>query len=249
MNQTLKRTTPLLGLLVLLAGCGKTTVPTTPVIPPLSSLTLSVHADTLLVGQTRQFVATAVDTSGQPYGGTLDWSTSDAGVIEVSSTGLVSALGEGSALVFVQGGGKRDSARVLVLPSARGWTLQVSNATEDLNGVFFDAAGRRGWVVGNGGVILATADAGLHWTRRMPTSFPLRGVWFTSAQVGWAVGDAGTILYTVNGGASWTRVVNDSAATSENLMSVTFATPDVGWVVGTGGLVLRTTDGGATWKR
>ena len=72
MNLTLKHLTPLLGLLVLLAGCGKATNPVAPIIiPPLSSVTLSVHDDTLNVDQTRQFAATALDTLGVPYTGTL----------------------------------------------------------------------------------------------------------------------------------------------------------------------------------
>ena len=248
MNAILRRLMPALGLAILVAGCGTSTPkpPTAPeVVPPLRSLVLAVHADTLAVGQARAYTATAVDTSGHVYSGALEWSSSDAGVVAVAAAGQVSAVGEGSAVVVAAGGGRRDSVRVLVLPVARGWTAQVSNATEDLNAVFIDPAGRDGWVVGGGGVILSTTDAGAHWTRRTPTTFTLHGVWFTSALDGWAVGDAGTILQTTDGGATWTRVLD--AATSDNLMSVTFATPDLGWIVGSGGVVLRTTDGGATW--
>jgi photosystem II stability/assembly factor-like uncharacterized protein len=249
MNPTLKRLTPLLGLLVLLAGCGKATNPVAPiVVPPLSSVTLSVHADTLNVDQTLQFTAVALDTLNVPYTGSLTWTSSNAGVFVVGSTGLVTAVGEGTALLIVSGGGRADTASVLVYPTVRGWLAQTSHATEDLYDVCFDGAGRLGWVVGSGGVILSTADAGATWTRQLSSTLTtLRGVWFTSAQEGWAVGNGGTVLHTLDGGSSWTQLT--STASSENLMDVCFATRDTGWVVGAGGLILATTDRGVTWRR
>ncbi len=248
MKPTLKRLTLFLGLLVLLAGCGKATKPvTTPVVPPLRSLVLSVHADTLNVGQASQFTAVAVGTDGVPYTGPLDWASNNRGVFTVTSTGGVTAVGEGSALLVVSGGGKADTATVLVYPTAPGWLLQTSNAAEDLYGVYFDGAGRLGWAVGSGGVVLSTTDAGATWTRRVPTTVTLRGVWFTSALEGWAVGHAGTVLHTLDSGATWTQVT--SVASSENLTSVTFASRDTGWVVGAGGLILSTVDRGLNWRR
>ncbi len=248
MKPIVKPWLPLLGLLALIAGCAKNENPVAPpVIPPLSSLVVSPHADTLAVDASAQFTAVAVDTAGHPYTGRLDWSSSDPGVFTVTSTGLVRGVGEGAAILVVSGGGQLDSARVLVLPAASGWLMQTSNASETLNGVFFDPAGRLGWVVGNGGLILSTDDAGATWTRQTPTTFNLRGVWFTSALEGWAVGDAGTVMHTLNGGTTWSRIT--SPATSENLMHVHFATPSLGWVSGANGLVLATSDGGDTWQK
>jgi photosystem II stability/assembly factor-like uncharacterized protein len=248
MNPTLKRLTPFLGLLVLLAGCGKAKNPVaTTTVPALRSVTLSVHADTLDVGQTRQFVATAVTLDGAAYRGPLAWASSNPGVLAVNSSGLVTAVGEGTALLIVSGGGKADTASVLVYPTVPGWLVQASNAAEDLYDVFFDGAGRLGWAVGSGGIVLSTADAGATWTRRAPTGVTLRGVWFTSAREGWAVGHSGTVLHTLNGGSTWMQVT--SVASSENLTAVYFATRDTGWVVGAGGLLLATTDRGATWRR
>lgn len=250
MNPTFKRLMPFLGLLVLLAGCGKATNPVAPngtTIPPLASVTLSMHADTLDVGDTRQFTAVALDTTHAPYTGALDWASTNKSVFVVGPTGRVTAIGEGTALLIVSGGGKADTASVLVYPTVAGWSTQASNASEDLYDVFFDGAGRLGWVVGSGGVVLSTPDAGATWTRRTPTAFTLHGVWFTSAQEGWAVGNGGTVLHTLNAGLAWTQVT--SSASSENLMDVYFATRDTGWVVGAGGLVLATTDRGAHWQR
>ncbi len=230
------------------AGCGGATKPIAPTpIPPLSSLTLSPHADTLTVGDSRAFTATALDTLGQPYVGSLSWSSGDTGVFTVSPGGLVTARGEGAATLRVSGGGRSDSALVVVFPAAGGWVAQTSNASEDLQGVFFDPGGRLGWAVGSGGVVLSTADAGVTWTRRTPTTFDLRGVWFTSAAEGWAVGLAGTVLHTLNGGGSWTRLTN--TGTSEELHGVWFASRDTGWVVGGNGFTMATTDRGASWSR
>jgi photosystem II stability/assembly factor-like uncharacterized protein len=248
MNPTLKRLMPLLGLLVLLAGCGTGTNPAAPIlIPPLSSVTLSVHADTLDAGQTRQFQVVAMDTSGVLYTGVLHWASSNQGVFTVGSTGLVTAAGEGTALLTVSGGGQADTASVLVYPTMTGWLVQTSNAAEDLYDVFFDGAGRLGWAVGSGGVVLSTTDAGTTWARRTPTTYTLRGVWFTSALEGWVVGHLGTVLHTLNGGSTWTQIT--SSASSENLTDVYFATRDTGWVVGAGGLILATTDRGVHWQR
>ena len=249
MNLTLKRLTPLFGLLVLLAGCGGATNPVAPIlIPPLSSLTLSVHADTLVAGQTLQFTATALDTAHVPYTGALNWASNNTGVFVVGSTGLVTAVGEGTALLIVSGGGKADTASVLVYPTTTGWLVQTSVVTEDLHDVFFDGAGRRGWAVGNGGVVLSTTDAGATWTRQPSTTITnLHGVWFTSALEGWVAGNGGTVLHTLNGGSSWARLAN--TASFENLVDVYFASRDTGWVVGAGGLILSTTDRGVTWRR
>jgi photosystem II stability/assembly factor-like uncharacterized protein len=249
MNPTLKRLMPLLGLLVLLAGCGKATNPVAPIpVTPLSSVTLSVHADTLDAGETRQFTAVALDTAHVPYTGPLRWTSSDAGVFTVNTTGLVSAVGEGTALLIVSGGGKADTASVLVYPTAAGWLAQTSRATENLYDVFFDGAGRRGWAVGSGGTVLSTTDAGATWSRQSSgTLVTLRGVWFTSVREGWAAGHGGTVLHTLDGGSNWTRLA--STASSENLMDVYFANRDTGWVVGAGGLILATTDRGETWRR
>jgi hypothetical protein len=76
MNPNLKRLMPCLGLLVLLAGCSSESNPVAPiVVPPLSSLVVTPAADTLDVGESRLFTATAVDTAGDPYTGALVWTS------------------------------------------------------------------------------------------------------------------------------------------------------------------------------
>ncbi len=248
MNPNLKRLLPCLGLLLLLAGCSSETNPVAPIIiPPLSSIVVTPAADTLDVGESRLFTAVAVDTAGDPYTGALVWRSTDTGVFTVTSGGLVRARGEGSARLVVSGGGRADTAAVLVYPTAAGWVVQTSNAGEDLHDVFADADGRLVWAVGSGGLVLCSGDAGASWTRRVPSTYDLYGVWFTSPTEGWAVGDGGTVLHTLDGGTNWTRLA--TVGSGESLRDVYFAGRDVGWVVGTNGQILATTDRGASWSR
>jgi len=235
----------------LAAGCGKgVTRPI--VVPPLSRVVIAaggdttVVADTLLVGGTLQFLATAFDTGGSPVpGAPLHWSSTEPAIFGVTSSGRVTGLGEGQALLVVEISGVSDSMSLLVLPGSAGWFAQVSNSTRQLNGVFFVPDGRHGWAVGDGGEILATTDAGENWARQVSnTLFNLNAVWFTDADSGWAVGNAGMAVHTQDGGFTWTPLPTGA---SENLMDVFFAYPDTGWAVGSSGAILRSFDWGATW--
>ena len=232
--------------LLAVAGCGKS--PTAPVIPPppLSAVIVTPAVDTLQVGQNLQLGATALDTLGAVVGGVrFNWSTSDAGVATVIG-GRVSAVGEGTALVVAEAGGKRDTAAITVF-AQRGWFTQTSNTSVALHGVFFLSNGRDGWAVGDGGRVLSTSDAGATWTAQVSnTGFNLNAVWFTSALEGWAGGANGTLIHTVNGGSAWAVVPSGA---SEVLEAITFATPDTGWAVGSAGVTLRTFDHGATWQK
>jgi photosystem II stability/assembly factor-like uncharacterized protein len=202
--------------------------------------------DTLQVGDNLQLSATALDTLGAMVGGVrFNWTTSDAGVATVIG-GRVSAVGEGTALVVAEAGGKKDTAAVTVF-TQRGWYAQTSNTSVNLHGVFFQSDGRNGWAVGDGGRVLRTSDAGTTWAAQVSnTGFNLNAVWFTSALEGWAAGANGTLIHTVNGGSVWAVVPSGA---SEVLEAITFATPDTGWAVGSAGVTLRTFDRGATWQK
>jgi photosystem II stability/assembly factor-like uncharacterized protein len=231
-----------------IAGCGSPA--SNLVLPPLSAVKLGVHSDTLHVSNSQQFSATAYDLSSQPVrGATFAWSSSNTQVLTVSTGGLATAVGEGSAYVYAAAGGMRDSAHVLTLPAAGGWIVQTSNSSRQLNGVFFQSDGRTGCVVGASGEILTTTDAGTTWVHQTSgTLFNLNAVWFVSALEGWAVGASGTALHTVDGGQTWSP---STTSASEDLLDVKFASPDTGWVVGGNGVVLTTFDPGAAspWLR
>ncbi len=248
---SVRRLAGALALLALtLVGCShKSTEPVIPpVTVPLSSLTVTPHADTLAVGGQVTLTATALDTLGALVGNpALTWTTHDAAIATVSG-GSVSGRGEGQTWIVASGGGRRDSALIVVTGPA-GWVLQYTSiGTSSLNGVYFRPEGRLGWAVGSGGRILATGDAGVHWaTQPSSTAFDLNGVWFVSDLAGCAVGNAGTVMRTTDGGASWTRDL--TIASSENLNDVRFADATHGWAVGNNGVVLRTVDGGAHWAK
>jgi photosystem II stability/assembly factor-like uncharacterized protein len=227
-------------------SCGTSTV--APPLPPLSSVQVTPPLDTLVVGAQQQFTAVAFDTNNVAVGGVaFDWTSSDPNVATVSHTGLVHAVGEGVTQVTASAGGHADTTVVAVFFQP-GWYTQPSSTTNSLWGVFFLPDGRNGWAVGDAGTIVHTTDAGASWaTQVSSTSFSLRAVWFTSAQVGYAAGYGGTVMKTQNGGVSWTRI--NTLAASENFNDICFADSQHGWVVGANGVIARTEDAGGTWTK
>ena len=104
-----------------------------------------------------------------------------------------------------------------------------------------------GWIVGDGGAILASTDEGRTWTKQSAdTAMPLYNVDFRDDNEGYVVGKSGTILRTSNGGASWEKV---TTSFRETLMRVDFADDKNGWIVGYAGGILRSNDKGKTWIR
>lgn len=242
------RLAALLLSLAVVGGCDcDPAAPLVPVnLPPLSAVVVTPATDTLRVGERRIFTAVAYDTLGQPVAAVLfNWSSSNPAVAGVELSGRVTGLGEGTALIIAEAGGRRDTATVFVYPDT-GWFAQVSNTTRNLHGVHVRPDGRNGWAVGAAGAIVSTNDAGATWTTNVSgTSLNLNAVWFTGGSIGWIAGNAGTLLRTGDGGATWTRV---GLGVGQNLMDVVFVDPDTGWVVGSSGLVLSTVDGGVTWR-
>src|SRR6185369_1214840 len=230
----------LVGAALAFGGCDK--APTAPSIP-LSRVEVTPEVDTLRVGATVSFSATAFDTLGNPAPGVgFIWSSGDPGIFTVNGTGRVFGTVDGTAPLIVEAGGRRATAWVTVFPDT-GWFQQPSGTTLELNGVFFQPDGRSGVAVGAGGTVVRTTNAGASWERPPSgTAFSLNGVWFTSSLEGWAVGNGGTVLRTTNGGQSWSRMQN--VGVGDALFDVWFATPDTGWVVGAAGLVVRTFDRG-----
>lgn len=104
-----------------------------------------------------------------------------------------------------------------------------------------------GAVVGGGGSILFTDDAGDSWSparvggnkRSM-----LNAVYFVNERIGWAVGARGRIVKTSNGGRYWRP---QNAGTNAKLNSVRFMNTSKGWAIGELGTILRTRTGGNTW--
>ncbi len=128
---------------------------------------------------------------------------------------------------------------------ALGWNLQYQEpGHHTLYSVKFVDT-NYGWVVGDSGIVLHTANGGGDWEyQASPTSHVLRSVAFVDASYGFAVGDTGTIIATTNGGVNWT---NQTSNTIQMLRSVSFVNASRGWAVGDSGMILCTSDGGENW--
>jgi hypothetical protein len=99
----------LIALLLLLSDCG--TEPRVPTTITLNTTSLSFNA----VGETEQLTASAADQQGDPLEeATITWTSSDAAVASVSSTGLITAEGSGSAQVIATAGAANATAQVSV---------------------------------------------------------------------------------------------------------------------------------------
>jgi len=144
---------------------------------------------------------------------------------------------------------------------AAGWVGERrGQAGKDLNAVYF-ADSKRGWVAGDGGLVLHTADGGRTWTtQRVETGDSVNDIYFRDKEDGYLLaGDR--IFSTEDGGATWRLSSRFLSATfggaDPELYSVRFTSKKRGWVVGslsrrervTDSLVLYTTDGGVSWQR
>jgi len=101
-------------MVIFVSACGGGDGPTPPSGP--SSITLAPASDIRLagVGQTAQLTATPKDAAGNPVSATVVWTSSNTAVATVSSTGLVTATGVGSAQIRATAGSVSQQVTVLV---------------------------------------------------------------------------------------------------------------------------------------
>jgi len=105
---------------------------------------------------------------------------------------------------------------------------------------------RRGFIVGDRGLILATEDGGRSWRElQAPTQENLTAVFFRGER-GWVAGWSGVILHSADGGRSWQL---QKTGVSHGLEGIYFLDESTGWAVGWVGTILRTVDGGRTWNQ
>ncbi len=139
----------------------------------------------------------------------------------------------------------------LLLHSQSRWTPQTSPTREQLRGVYF-VDERRGWAVGNKGIILATQNGGQTWSIQPSGSdADLLDVFFLDNNLGWAVGTKGAYIPTTNGGTLWDGGVILRSSTNNrtpyNFSAVFFLDSLRGWLAADSGAVLVTRDGGRQW--
>jgi len=131
-------------------------------------------------------------------------------------------------------------------------SVSSESRREMLHAVTFSADGS-GWLAGDGGLLLQTADAGRHWqlppqtipdnVRRLFDFYTVR----TRDRHTWVAGAPGTrVFHTANGGRTWTA--HDTGHRLP-IRDLTFINARQGWAVGALGAILATRDGGRTWHR
>lgn len=109
-----------------------------------------------------------------------------------------------------------------------------------------------GWLVGDGGLVLTTRDAGKTW--QTPAADVPEGVrnqfdYSALAMRGkhvWVAGTPGTrILHSADGGQTWEL---QSTGQTLPIHALWFANDRLGWAVGDLGTILATVDGGKSWR-
>lgn len=102
-----------------------------------------------------------------------------------------------------------------------------------------------GWIVGTGGFLKKTTNAGNEWIQQNSgTTLTLKSIQFVNNNTGWICGESGLILKTTNSGNTWDSL---ASGTTQHLSDIYFFDADTGYVVGFGGTILKTTNGGAYW--
>ena len=125
------------------------------------------------------------------------------------------------------------------------WTNQ--NPVPDGNDLWstFFVDDNSGWIVGSGGFIKKTTNAGLDWIQQNSgTTLILKSIQFVNQSTGWICGESGLILKTTNGGTNWNSLIS---GTTDHLTDIHFSDLNTGYVVGFGGKILKTTNGGSAW--
>ena len=90
-----------------------------------SAVAVTSPADTLEVGDTLRLVAAATDANGHAVEeATFDWSSSDASVVGVDESGLVTAVAVGTSVVTATSSGVSGSAELVVIPAVGAVTVQ-----------------------------------------------------------------------------------------------------------------------------
>ena len=109
---------------------------------PVSTVTLSTTSSSLTVGQTAQVSVVLKDASGNILSDrSIGWSSSNTTIATVSVTGVVTAVGGGSATISATSEGKTGTLPMTVQaptapppPTVASITVQIANSTLDVGG-------------------------------------------------------------------------------------------------------------------
>ncbi len=115
------------------------------------------------------------------------------------------------------------------------------------DGTFIDRF--RGAIVGGGGTILITEDAGVTWQPSIVSgndNKKLNSIFFINQRTGWAVGADGNVFQTINSGKVWRK---QKTGVDSNLTDVFFTDSADGWAIGENGTILRSKTAGNVWNQ
>lgn len=116
----------------------------------------------------------------------------------------------------------------------------------DLYSIRFTPDGKSGWIAGEEGIVLHTADGGQTWTRQdTGTTANLFRIAAIDEQNAVIVGADGTIIRTTDGGGHWAKIKSPKDIT---LFNVAFTDKNTGFIAGEFSSILSTTDGGQNWN-
>ena len=106
--------------IAVLAACGGggDPAPTQPTMPPaVGSVAVTLAATQLVAGTTTNATAQVLSTTGTPLAGrSVTWSSGNDAVATISSTGVVSAVAPGTAIITATSEGRTGTATLTVIP-------------------------------------------------------------------------------------------------------------------------------------
>jgi hypothetical protein len=148
--------------LVLLVACGSKSS-TSPAAPSTTATSVAVSVSSpIRMGQTAQATGTAALSNGQTQAVTSGWRSDAPAVASVTDGGLVSALTNGRATIYVVSGGRQGQQVVRVVPDYQGrWfgALRVVSCTA--SGLWADIGFCDFYPVGDSGsFVLSFAQSG-----------------------------------------------------------------------------------------
>ncbi|MDB5102148.1 MAG: glycoside hydrolase, family [Cyanobacteria bacterium RYN_339] len=127
------------------------------------------------------------------------------------------------------------------------WTKVDVGVAADLSAMQWQDAST-GYIVGDQGTVLKTADGGGTWKASNPAAMAgerLLSVSFVSPTLGF-VASKGAVYATQDGGATWTKKPAFPKAVGEEILRARFITAGAGYVAGSK-KAYQTLDGGETW--
>jgi len=181
-------------------------------------------------------------TGGSIFKTTNGWETSTFQWTGRSLTGI--SIGD-SLSVWSVGYGHR------IVKTSNGGSIWVTDTSQTQNDDYYGVDGHLQLtnitVVGDGGAIIRSTNAGNSWRviRNVDIgNTSLLNVAFRDSNQGWAVGTYGVITHTTNGGTVWSL---QNSGTQNFLNGVDFPTSQRGWVCSWNGDILTTADAGSNW--